>query len=90
MKTRNFNVAWANKSTKDWKKEPIRTTRVEVPNASTEIGIAAKSALQIFSEVNGSLAKVDVLSIQEVDMLGNAVGEPIIPDADNSVIPTKK
>lgn len=90
MKKRIFNVTWAPKTTKAWKIEPTRVTKVEIPNASTDIGIAAKSALQIFSEVNGSLAKVNVVSIQEVNLLGEAVGEPIIPDADNSIVPTRK
>lgn len=90
MKCRTFNVTWATKSTKAWKVEPTRTTKVEVPNASDDIGIAAHSALQVFTRLNGSLAKVDVVSLQEIDAEGKAIGEPIVPDADNSIIPTKK
>lgn len=90
MKKRNFNITWAEKSTKSWKVNPTRTTKVEIPNASDDIGIAAKSALQVFSNSFGSLAKVDVINIQEIDADGAAIGEPIVPDTDSSIIPAGK
>ena len=90
MKKRNFNIIWTEKSTKSWKVNPTRTTKVEIPNASDDIGIAAKSALQVFSHSFGSLAKVDVINIQEIDADGAAIGEPIVPDTDSSIIPAGK
>lgn len=87
---RTFNVTWATKSTKTWKVEPTRTTKVEIPNASDDIGIAAHSALQVFTRLNGSLAKIDVVSLQEIDADGAAIGEPIVPDTDSSIIPAGK
>lgn len=86
MKKRIFNVTWANKKDIDL----VRTSKIEIPNASDEIGIAAKSALQIFSVNYGSLAKVEVFKIQEIDSNGNSIGEPITPEENSSIVPSKR
>ena len=53
-----------------------------------DIGMTAKAATEVFTKNFGSLKYNTIVSIQEIDENGAAVGEPITPQEDSSIIPT--
>ena len=66
-----------------------RTNAVEVPNASPDTGMVAKTAVALFTKSFGNLKKNTIVSIQEFNDKG-PVGEPITPNDENDIVPTKK
>lgn len=66
-----------------------RVNPIEVTNASSDTGFAAKAAVDIFTKAFGGLKKNTIVSIQEYGDNG-PIGEPIVPKEDNDIIPTKK
>ena len=66
-----------------------RINVVEIQNASPDTGLAAKSAVNVFTKNFGSLKKNTIVSIQEFNDKG-PVGEPIVPSDENDIIPTRK
>ena len=60
---------------------------VTINNETGNIGVDAKSALNSFINVFGSLKKNEVFSIQEIDENGNSIGEPILPTGDVATVP---
>ena len=71
-------------------REPMeRTNSVTVSNAPLDTGAAAKAAVEIFIKNFGSLKQNTIVSIQEYNE-GGPVGEPIVPDEENSIVPLKK
>lgn len=84
---RQFSIKW-HKNEKY--REPMeRTNSVTVTNASADIGMAAKAAVELFTKSFGSLKYNTIVSMQEYNDEG-PVGEPIVPDADNNIVPMKK
>ena len=55
-----------------------------------DIGATAKAATNVFTKNFGSLKCNTIISIQEINENGDAVGEPITPQEDSSIIPTGK
>ena len=67
----------------------VRNKKVSIAKATGDIGIDAKAALGVFISATGNLKKNEIISIQELDILtGKPIGEPIIPVADTSIVPT--
>ena len=67
-----------------------RTNLVLVSKATGDIGSDAKAATEIFSKTFGNLKKNTIVSIQELDEKGAAIGEPIIPSDEVVTVPVKK
>ena len=84
---RHFSFRW-HKNEK-YREKVIRVNSVTVSDAPLDTGAAAKAAVNIFTNSFGSLKQNTIISIQEYNDNG-PVGEPIIPDEDNSVVPLKK
>lgn len=65
-----------------------RHNLIQVP-AGPDIGTSAKRATDVFCKNFGNLKQNTIISIQEMAN-GKPVGEPIVPQEDTSIIPTKK
>lgn len=65
-----------------------RKNTIMVPNASEDIGLAAKAATEVFTKTFGNLKKNTIKSIQEINENGEFVGEPITPQDEVSIVPT--
>lgn len=88
MANRKFAIAWYENP--KYGNPIMRSNTVEVVNASPDIGAAAKAAVTMFSKSFGSLKKNTIVSIQEFDKDGRPVGEPIIPNDETEIVPTRK
>lgn len=69
---------------------PLERTNSVIVAGTGDTGHDAKSATEIFCKSFGSLKKNTIISIQELNSKGEPVGEPIIPNDENSIIPAKK
>lgn len=85
---RNFEFTWYDKNSRV-KVERHNKISVAVKD-TTEIGIAAKQATDLFCRNFGNLKKNEIVSIQEIDKNGNPVGEPITPMEGSSIIPVSR
>lgn len=65
-----------------------RYSTVRVP-AGPDLGLSAKRATEIFCSQFGSLKTNTIVSIQEM-VDGKPVGEPIVPQEDTAIVPTKR
>lgn len=63
-------------------------TKISLSKDVNDIGIDAKRALSIFTKEFGSLKKNEIISIQEIDLEGNPIGEPIKPIGETSILPS--
>jgi hypothetical protein len=63
-----------------------RHSTIKVSN-KLDFAAAAKAATDLFCVSFGSLKQNTIVSIQEMKD-GVAVGEPIVPQSDNAVVPT--
>ena len=71
-------------------REPVeRVNSITVTDASSDTGVAAKAAVNLFTKSFGSLKYNTIISIQEYDENG-PVGEPIVPMEDTSIVPLSK
>lgn len=68
---------------------PIERHNLIQVTAGPDIGVSAKRATDVFCKTFGSLKYNTIVSIQEMAD-GKPVGEPIVPQEDTSIIPTKK
>ena len=69
--------------------QPIeRHSKIKVV-AGPDLGTSAKRATDVFCNTFGNLKKNTIISIQEM-VDGKPVGEPIIPQEDTSIVPTKR
>ena len=84
---RNFAFKWY--KNEKYNKPLERTNSITVSNASPDTGLAAKTAVDIFTKTFGSLKYNTIVSIQEYNEEG-PVGELITPAEDNSIVPLKK
>ena len=69
---------------------PIERKNTVLVPKTEDFGYDAKQATEIFCKTFGNLKKNTIISIQETNEKGEAVGEPIVPTEENSIIPTKK
>ena len=68
--------------------QPIeRHSEIKVP-AGPDLGTSAHKATDVFCKAFGNLKKNTIVSIQEM-VDGQPVGEPIVPQAENRIMPTK-
>ena len=76
-----------------WYKNERYGTPIERHNLITVAGketpAAAKSATEVFCRQFGNLKVNTIVSIQEM-VNDKPVGEPIVPQEDSSIVPTKK
>ncbi len=87
-KKRTFLFVWAKKEKYS---EPIKRHNViTVRNATGDIGSDAGYATNCFCKQFGSLSKIDILCIQELNEKGLPIGEPITPMEQNNIVPIKK
>ena len=71
-------------------REPMeRINSITVVDAPEDTGLAAKTAVNLFEENFGSLRYNTIISIQEYNDEG-FIGEPIVPDTENTILPTKR
>ena len=68
---------------------PIERHNLIQVTAGPDIGVSAKKATDVFCKTFGSLKYNTIESIQEMAD-GKPVGEPIVPQEDTTIIPTKK
>jgi len=87
--TRYYIFKWIPIELKKWGKNVPRTTTISIPNPSYETARDCKRALQLFISMNGNLTKNEIFTIKECNQDGQ-IGEDIIPENDNSIIPTSK
>lgn len=66
-----------------------RHNLITVTEASGDIGRDAHAATNMFCYHFGNLKNNTIIEIQEVDKDNNEIGEPIVPDNDTSIVPTK-
>jgi hypothetical protein len=69
---------------------PIERTNLVLVSGTGDIGSDAKSATDVFCKTFGNLKKNTIVSIQELDEKGTAIGEPIIPSDEVVTVPVKK
>ena len=69
---------------------PIERKNTVAVRNKGDIGATAKAATEVFTKNFGSLKYNTILSIQEIDADGVAVGEPITPQEDSSIVPTRR
>lgn len=86
MGQRTFIFTWKDNSYNAFE----RHNTISISKSTGEIGYDAKAATDLFCKTFGNLKKVSIISIQEIDKNGKAIGEPITPQEENSIIPTKK
>lgn len=81
---KNFLITYKDK--KKYSGDIEKHKKVILSNDTGEIGVDAKAALGVFINSTGTLKKIDIVSIQELDDEGNFVGLPIVPDDDKDAI----
>ena len=84
---RNFIFTWYNNV--KYGKPVERKNTISVINKG-DISATAKAATEVFTKSFGSLKYNTIVAIQEIDEKGNFVGEPIVPQDDTSIVPTRK
>ena len=84
--TRNYNIEWyPTKDGENFRRETF--IKLSKPIGSTSHD--AKAALNIFISQFGNLKKNTIIKIIEMDENGQ-IGEDIIPNNANTIIPTRK
>ena len=86
---RYYIFKWIPIELKRWGKNVPRTSKISLPDPSYETAKDCKRALQLFIVRNGNLTKNQIISIKEFNQDGQ-IGEDIVPEEDNSIVPTRK
>lgn len=73
---RKFNFTWY-ANTKYG--SPMKRTNLVTVAGTNDIGSDAKAATDVFCRTFGNLKKNTIEAIQEINMKGEPVGEPILP-----------
>ena len=76
---RKFIIFWYPKPKYDWQDPDIRKIEVAVSKPTGEIGVDAQTALRLGMRSFGSLNKIEISKIIEIDENGNQIGEDITP-----------
>lgn len=84
---RIFNFKWHENTRYSTPIERINSVMIA---GTGDTGRDAKTATELFCKSFGNLKKNTILSIQEIDEKGKAIGEPIIPTEENSIVPVKR
>lgn len=82
-----FLITWYEK--KD-KQKIHRTHKISIKTNSSDIGVTAKRATDLFCLACGNLNKNEIVSIQEVDENNVPIGEPITPMDGSTIVPTRR
>lgn len=69
---------------------PMERKNTVLVSKTGDLGYDAKQATEVFCKTFGNLKKNTIVSIQETNEKGEAVGEPIVPTEENSIVPTKR
>lgn len=85
---RNFRITY--KPVDRYSKATERNIVINVSKPTGDIGQDAHAALNLFVSSIGNLKKNDVIEIQEINAMGENIGEPIKPIGESSIIPTRK
>lgn len=72
------------------KKKNERETKVTISKSTKDIGIDAKSALNIVTSNFKGVNANSIIWIKEIDEKGEQVGELITPTGETSIIPEKR
>jgi hypothetical protein len=70
-------------------REPIECHNLIQVKGGPDTATSAKYATEVFCKNFGNLKKNTIISIQEMKD-GEPIGEPIVPQEDTSIIPTKR
>lgn len=73
---RKFNFNWYENTRYG---SPMKRTNSITVKGTNDIGFDAKAATEVFCREFGNLKKNTIESIQEINMKGEPVGEPILP-----------
>lgn len=66
-----------------------RHNLISIETKVDDIGVNAKTAMNLFCNQFGNLKNNEIVCIQELDANGNAVGEPIVPINGSNMVPLK-